>query len=780
MQSHAIQTGPEGVLDGLSDAQRSAASYMEGPLIIVAGPGSGKTRVMSHRMAYILANGVPPWRALGVTFTNKAAGELSARCDSLVSRFAPHVERAQVSTFHSWGARFLRRHGDLIGLRPEFSIYDREDQVQLMKRLISDVESDLGVNAVLGEISRAKNDDVDPDRYASLSTDRRYEALADIYALYQGALKSANAVDFDDLLMAPYRILASNSELRVALQGRYLHLMVDEFQDTNALQFKLVRMLGEMHQNVCVVGDPDQSIYSWRNARPENMESFRKAFRGARVFELNESYRSTKKIIAAADGVIGHNDRNFERTLFTRNAAGSDIRVVAADTPDHEANLVLDRYQELGKSDPMSEAAVLYRTNAQSRVIETECNKRGVPYRLIGGIRFYDRREIKDALALLKIVVNPTDEVSFRRIVNVPPRGIGAVTLNKLEEYALNQRMSMLEAALSTLDPVASQSIGIRGRTLSRVAEFARFVTQMVRSSETLEPAELLDFALRASGYLQSLDKDPTTQLERRQNLDELMTVAMGYGTENGASSPRQGLSEFLEHAALFANVDNLTATDGVERALSLITLHQAKGLEFDTVFIVGVSEGLLPHQMALEASFAGRDDGGQQGIMEERRLMYVGMTRAKRELQISYARTSLWGNVYRRSRFVGEIDDDLLDEVSERESWHGLDYGIGSPVIGRVAAPSRDASNGVGSFGLGRSRRTANAPRDDANRADSANPIPSEWDFQAGEKVMHESFGKGVVLNARRTGGDVMLNVAFLDSGVKQLMASMAKLERV
>ena len=773
MQSHATQIRAEGVLDGLSDVQRSAACYMEGPLIIVAGPGSGKTRVMSHRMAYILANGVPPYRALGVTFTNKAAGELSARCDALVSRFAPGVERAQVNTFHSWGARFLRRHGELIGLRPEFSIYDRDDQVQLMKRLISDADSDLGVNAVLSKISSAKNDDIDPDRYASLSTDPLDEAVADIYALYQGALKSGNAVDFDDLLMVPYRILQSNAGVRERLQGRYLHLMVDEFQDTNTLRFELVKLLGARHQNVCVVGDPDQSIYSWRNARPENMESFRKAFHGARIFELNESYRSTKKIIAAADAVIGHNKRNFERTLFTNNASGSDIRVVAADDPEHEAGLVLDRFQELSKSDAQADAAVLYRTNAQSRVIETECNKRGIPYRLIGGIRFYDRREVKDALALLKIVVNPTDEVSFRRIVNVPPRGIGAVTVNKLEQYALNQRVTMLQAALSTLDPVSSQSLGIRGRTLSRVSEFARFVQQMVRSAETLEPAELLEFALRASGYLQALDKDPTTQLERKQNLDELMTVAMGYGTANGASSPRQGLSEFLEHAALFSNVDDL---DDGERALSLITLHQAKGLEFDTVFIVGVSEGLLPHQMALEDSFARHGDN--QGVMEERRLMYVGMTRAKGELQISYPRLSSWGNIARRSRFIDEIDEELIEEDA-RDSFGGFNDGIGAPFEERAIAPPRNVSNGTSRNGVGRSRRAAGAPGVGASSAARVITVPSEWDFHAGEKVTHPTFGKGVVVNARQTGGDVMLNVAFVKVGVKQLMASMANLER-
>lgn len=774
MQSHATQIRAEGVLDGLSVVQRSAASYMEGPLIIVAGPGSGKTRVMSHRMAYILASGVPPYRALGVTFTNKAAGELSARCDALVSRFAPGVERAQVNTFHSWGARFLRRNGELLGLRPEFSIYDRDDQVQLMKRLISDSESDLGVNAVLSKISSAKNDNIDPDQFASYSTDPLDEEVADLYALYQGALKSGNAVDFDDLLMVPYRILVSNPGVRESAQGRYLHLMVDEFQDTNTLQFELVKLLGARHQNVCVVGDPDQSIYSWRNARPENMDSFRKAFRGARVFELNESYRSTKKIIAAADAVIGHNKRNFERTLFTNNVSGSDIRVLAADDPEHEANLVLDRYLDLARIDSKADAAVLYRTNAQSRVIETECNKRGIPYRLIGGIRFYDRREIKDALALLKIVVNPTDEVSFRRIVNVPPRGIGAVTINKLEHYALNQRVTMLQAALAALDPVASQSLGVNGRTLSRVAEFARFVNQMIQSAETLEPAELLEFAIRGSGYRNALDKDPTTQLERRQNLDELMTVAMGYGTASGASSPRQGLSEFLQHAALFANVDDLA--DG-ERALSLITLHQAKGLEFDTVFIVGASEGLLPHQMALEDSFARQGDS--QGVMEERRLMYVGMTRAKGELQISYARTTSWGNIGRRSRFIDEIDEELIEE-DEQDSFGGFSDSFVNPFEQRAAEPARSVSNGAGRLGVAQGQRATRGPGAAGGSSARVIAIPREWDFHAGEKVTHPTFGKGVVVNAKHVGSDVMVNVAFVDTGVKQLMASMAKLERV
>ena len=761
MLSSSTVSAADEVLEGLSEVQREAASYLDGPLVIVAGPGSGKTRVMSHRMAYLIATGVQPWRALGVTFTNKAAGELAGRCESLVSRFAPGAERAHVSTFHSWGARFLRRHCDLAELRPEFSIYDRADQTQLMKRLLSDMESDLGVNGVLAEISRAKNDNTDADTYASLSTDRRHEMNAEVYSLYQSALVEANAVDFDDLLMLPFRILAGNDDVRDYWQERYLHLMVDEFQDTNSLQFDLVTLLGARHGNVCIVGDPDQSIYSWRNARPENMHAFRQRFKGARVFELNESYRSTKKIIAVADTLISHNNRNFERTLFTNNDAGADIRVVGANSPEQEAQLVVDRYEQLSGVSPSFDGAVLYRTNAQSRVIEDECIQRGIPYRLIGGLRFYDRREVKDALAMLKVVVNPTDEVSFRRIVNVPPRGIGAVTLRKLEYYALNQRVTLMDATLASTDPVLAQSMGIAGKTLGRVADFGRFVRLLMQNSERMEVAELLEFALKGSGYLQWLGKDPSTQLERRQNLDELITVARKFGTTSSQTDPSQALNEFLEHSALFANVDSLD--DESEDALSLITLHQAKGLEFDTVFIVGVSEGLLPHQMAMEQSAMGLGDGEE--LMEERRLMYVGMTRARRELHLSYAMSSSRGFPGMRSRFLDEIEGPYVEEAG----WRGSVRHIGN---GSLRSSGRVVSG--------------HAPRVDFDNSRAGlsdeESVSAALDYDAGDRVVHPTYGRGVVINSRKSGGDVVVNVAFMDSaaGVKQLMASMAKLERV
>lgn len=819
----------EQVLEGLSDAQRAAASYTDGPLIIVAGPGSGKTRVMSHRMAYIIASGVPPWRALGVTFTNKAAGELLSRCERLAAQFMPGSERPHVSTFHSWGARFLRQHAELVGLRSEFTIYDRDDQLQLMKRIISDTQYDHAASAIINEIGRAKNDNVDPDLYASQSADRYHEQQADLYALYQQALSRANAVDFDDLLMLPCRALGEHREIRERLQQRYLHLMVDEFQDTNALQFELVKLLGAVHQNVCVVGDPDQSIYSWRNARPENMNTFRTTFEGAKVFELNESYRSTQNIISAADSLIGHNDRHFARTLFTNNAEGSKIRVVAASSPEHEATLVLNRYRDLAAADATCDAAVLYRTNAQSRVMETECNLRGMPYRLIGGTRFYERREIKDALALLKIVVNPTDEVSLRRIVNVPPRGIGSVTLQKLEEYALNNRMPLMEAVLDTNDPLKTGATGLRGRALRAVASFAGFVGQLIANSANLSTYELLEFALRGSGYLEWLNKEPETALERKQNLDELQSVAHQYGgggsrrTDASAQDHADALQQFLEHTALFTNLDRDDFADtSAERPISLITLHQAKGLEFDAVFIIGANESLLPHQLALENN-AGRngqrseteEDGRRTGgggtesagrrgfdmraLMEERRLMYVGMTRAKTHLQISHSDYSTWGASLRRSRFISEIAPQYVDVHGDRgvtssagRGYSGYGYGERERNSGSVG--SRANGGPVGTTYRPRpSSRPAAPPRTTRGRERTATDDRAGWfdsdsdgapptRFQPGDRVTHPHFGDGVVINCRESAGDMVLNVAFADkqAGVKQLVASMANLTHV
>ena len=790
-------TNPEAVLEGLSEAQRAAASYIEGPLIIVAGPGSGKTRVMSHRMAYILATGVAPWRALGVTFTNKAAAELRQRCDLLASRFVPNAAETNVSTFHSFGARFLRIHHDAVGLGRDFTIYDRDDQERMLKLILDDMDAEAKVNEVLADIGRAKNNNQLPDEFASIGTGYRHELHADIYQQYEAILQRSNGVDFDDLLLKPYRILAQDAHIRSTMQNRFEHIMVDEFQDTNALQFELVRILGDGYRNICVVGDPDQSIYSWRNARPENMDMLAEVLPGCKVFELSESYRSTKTIISAAAGLIAHNDRKIERVLFTNNEEGEPVEIGVTEHPEHEASVILDIVEkqvrssgtdddEGGSRGPgnLDDIAVLYRTNAQSRAIETECSRRGVQYRLIGGVRFYERREIKDALALLRIVVNPSDETSLRRIINVPPRGIGPATLRKIEEYSLINNVSLLDAVLLASDHDQAHLLGLGRAAMNKARSFAEFVRTMVANSETLFPRDLLDYALKASGYIDWVKKDEATRGERLENLGELTSLAESYSETDDGNDPRQALSDLLEHTSLFANVDTLDEGVGTDEAhlgtaseavgaLTLITLHQAKGLEFDTVFIAGLNEGLLPHAMALNVQ---SQDDYEAACGEERRLMYVGMTRAKRKLHVMWSLFTS-SSFYRRqnvpSQFLKEIPEEYVKEIEYAR------------VPGRTAPPPVAFSS---SFGVAvernpldglRTRREARERREKFTEV-GIEALPVDLQFKAGQRVEHSAFGTGVVVNSRPVKDDVRVTVAFSQEGVKTLMASMAGLEKI
>ena len=788
-----LTTNPDAVLEGLSDAQRAAASYIDGPLIIVAGPGSGKTRVMSHRMAYILATGVAPWRALGVTFTNKAAAELRQRCDALASRFVPNATETNVSTFHSFGARFLRIHHDAAGLGRDFTIYDRDDQERMLKLILADMDVEAKVGEVLADIGKAKNNNMLADEFAGTGVGHRHELHAEIYANYQAALQRGNGVDFDDLLLKPYRVLMSDPDIRNQMQDRYQHIMVDEFQDTNALQFELVRVLGDVHRNICVVGDPDQSIYSWRNARPENMERLAEVLDACKVFELSESYRSTKTIIAAASGLIAHNKRAIERVLFTNNEEGEPVEIGVTEHPEHEASVILDvverRVRPKTGGDGPKEAqlrgdldrfAVLYRTNAQSRAIETECSRRGVQYRLIGGVRFYERREIKDALALLRIIVNPSDETSLRRIINVPPRGIGPATLRKLEEYSVFNNVSLLDTMLLASDPSASHQLGLGRAALGKVRSFAEFVAMLISNSEKHYPSDLLDYALKGSGYRDWVNKDEETRLERNENLKELELLAENYSSSDDGIEPRQALSDLLEHTSLFANVDSMDEGVGADEtnvavpsettgAITLITLHQAKGLEFDTVFIAGANEGVLPHAMALNVQ---SQDDYEAACGEERRLMYVGMTRAKRNLHVTWSLFTS-SSLYRRqnvpSQFLKEIPEENVKEVEYAR------------VPGRSAPPPIAFSSSSG-IAVDRPRFSSVRRREQREKftEQGIEDLPVEMQLKAGQRVKHSQFGTGVVVNSRPVNGDLRVTVAFSEEGVKMLMASMAGLEKV
>ena len=781
-------TSPDAVLEGLSEAQRAAASYIDGPLVIVAGPGSGKTRVMSHRMAYILATGVPAWRALGVTFTNKAAAELRQRCDALASRFVADASETNVSTFHSFGARFLRIHHDAAGLSRDFTIFDRDDQERMLKLLIEDMDVEAKVGEVLADIGKAKNNNQTPDEFASIGTGFRHELHAEIYQQYEANLLRSSGVDFDDLLLKPYRILVADEHIRTQMQNRYQHIMVDEFQDTNALQFELVRVLGDVHRNICVVGDPDQSIYSWRNARPENIDRLAEVLPDCKIFELSESYRSTKTIIAAASGLIAHNKRSLERVLFTNNDEGEEIEIGVTEHPEHEASVILDTAEKHaragtkndGRLGNLDDVAVLYRTNAQSRAIETECSRRGIQYRLIGGVRFYERREIKDTLALLRIVVNPADETSLRRIINVPPRGIGPATLDKIEYYSLNNRVSMLDAVLMASDPSASQGLGLGRAALGKVRSFADFVKTLMTNAEKVYPRDLLDYAVKGSGYIDWIKKDEATRAERLENLNELMTVAEQYSSAEDSTDPRQALSDFLEHTSLFANVDNMDEGVGVDAptngsppasngAITLITLHQAKGLEFDTVFIAGVNQGLLPHAMAISVQ---SQDEYEAACGEERRLMYVGMTRAKRKLHVTWTQYTS-DSLYRRenvpSQFLKEIPDENVKEVE----YYRLTRSVAPPPIAFAS------STGV----VVDRPRTAQKPRRESRvkfTEQGIDDLPAELQLKAGQRVSHSVFGTGVVVNSRPVKDDVRVTVAFSKEGIKTLLAGMAGLEKI
>lgn len=785
--STATSQKAEAVLEGLSEAQRQAASYLDGPLIIVAGPGSGKTRVMSHRMAYILATGVPPWRTMGVTFTNKAAAELRERCNILASRFVPNASETNVSTFHSFGARFLRIHHDAAGLSRDFTIYDRDDQERMLKLIISDLDADAKVGEVLSSIEKAKNNNQSPDMFASIDTGYRHELHAEIFGLYEAELQKSNGVDFDDLLLKPYRILVQDDHIRSEMQDRYQHIMVDEFQDTNALQFELIRVLGDTHRNICVVGDPDQSIYSWRNARPENMERLAEVLPGCKIFELSESYRSTKTIIAAASGLIAHNPRMIERVLFTNNEQGEPVEIGVTEHPEHEAAVIMDLVDRRMRSvvskngvGNLDDVAVLYRTNAQSRALETECSRRGVQYRLIGGMRFYERREIKDALALLRIVVNPTDETSLRRIINVPPRGIGPATLRKIEEFSLLKGVTLLDAVLLASDPTESRGLGLGNAALRKVRAFSDFVRTLVLNSEMLYPNDLLEYALKGSGYNDWVQKDEETRAERFQNLEELGMLTEQYSNPDDRIEPRQALSDLLEHTALFANVDTLdegvgTGSDDLNSnvdavgAITLITLHQAKGLEFDTVFIAGVAEGLLPHAIALNVR---TQDEYEAACGEERRLMYVGMTRAKQKLHIMwplYTSSSFHRRPNTPSQFLKEIPEEQVKEVEYTR------------VPGRTPPPPVAFSSSSG-VAVDRDPVVPSRRRREREKFSEigVDDLPEEIRFKAGQRVRHETFGTGVVVNSRPVDGDLRVTVAFSEAGVKIVMASMANLEKI
>ena len=749
----ALTSLTDNLLFGLSDRQRDAVTHTDGPLLIIAGPGSGKTRVMAHRVAYLIGvTGVSPCKILGVTFTNKAARELLERCERLVGLGSNEL---QVRTFHGFCARVLRSDGENVGLQSDFTIYDSDDQARVIRRILEDIDIDpkqFPPRSVLAVISDAKNNLQSPEQLSKRTETYRDEVMSRIYEAYEAALHRANAVDFDDLLSKTYTLLEGHPEILEKYQQRYEYLLVDEFQDTNPLQFQVARLLALKSRNICVVGDPDQSIYSWRHADPSNLTDFQSTFNETKIVTLDQSYRSTQIILEAADSVIGNNDERMEKNLWTENDRGSRITVAEAYNEEEEARLVLQATVELQEKHGIdrNEIAVMYRVNAQSRAFEVTCNREGIPYRLVGGVKFYDRKEVKDILAFLSLIANPAADAALERVINVPARGISAKSLTELRRVALVNNVPILDVILDISrvkggdEEPAAYGCTLATRALNSIATFGDLITRLIEQSMALDTTELIDLAVERTGYGAMLREDKERGEERMENLQELRASAEQFS----GSDERGQLTDFLENVALVSDVDGLQGGDDSEidaDAITLITLHQAKGLEYDAVFLVGLEDGMLPHSRSLE-------DPAQ--LEEERRLLYVGMTRARKRLYMFRAfqrRFHGQSGSQTASRFLLEIPESLV-------------------TIRDIRGHSRVADRIPDPMWTKRAASTP-APRPATRSAD---------EFAPGEKVKHDVFGEGVVVSSSGSGSDTQVTVAFVGEGVKRLMLSFAPIERI
>ena len=783
------------LLNSLNAAQIEAVQLTDGPALVSAGPGSGKTRVLTHRVAYLITVcGIPAYNIMAVTFTNKAAKEMKRRLEELIG---PESQSLTIGTFHAICARILRREAHHLGMKSSFVIYDTSDQLAVVKQALKDLDLDAKLyppRAVLHTISRAKDELIGPEEYNPPTY--WHEAAARIYKRYQELLEANDALDFDDLLVKVVLLLRDNQEVRAKYQRRYVHVLVDEFQDTNTAQYALVRLFSGGYQNLFVVGDPDQSIYGWRGANIGNIQSFHRDFPDAQLVLLEQNYRSTQDILDAAHHVISRNPGRQDKRLWTENEQRCPLVVTELYDESEEAEFVLGEIKRLvsrGQS-RLGSCAVMYRTNAQSRVIEDAFVRQHVPYRLVGATRFYARKEIKDVLAYLRLVHNPDDNVSLLRVINVPPRRIGAKTLGRLESWAAKMDASVATAVrlLATITQEGAGSEGLVSEMARRIdlpafnrdfsamprkalLAFKRLLDDLLEAKDSYDLLELLDLLLERTGYADYVRDGTEEGEERWSNIMELRSVAQEYvGVE-----AEEALTTLLEEIALVSDVDNL---DEEKDAVTLMTLHAAKGLEFHSVFMVGMEEGLLPHSRSLEEP---------EGMEEERRLCYVGITRAKERLYMTHAfRRTLYGNqsVSEASRFLRDIPDELVQGRATSEA----------KSLPRSVRPGRSRSiTRTGRDLLGRSksaqpqvspaapRRVGMAPareRDTslAARRERAAARVAQAQYKAGDPVHHAQFGDGVVVDSRMSGGDEIVTIAFDGRGVKRLAASFANLKKI
>ena len=735
------------IYDTLNNEQREAVFCTEGPLLMLAGAGSGKTRSLTHRIAYLIEEkGVAPWNILAITFTNKAAQEMRDRVDALVGYGSEDI---WISTFHATCSRILRRHIDLLGYDRNFTIYDASDQKSLMKEVLKEMKIDtkqFPERSVMSEISSAKNEYKSPLDYRNeYGSNFRNQRIADIYEHYQKRLKENNALDFDDLLVKMVDLFQTNPDVLEHYQDRFQYIMVDEYQDTNTVQFLLVSLLAKKYRNLCVVGDDDQSIYKFRGANIYNILNFEKVFPDAQVIRLEQNYRSTQNILNAANGVIANNKGRKEKKLWTENQKGELVHFKQYDTEYDEADGVVSRINFLAmRGVQYKDMAILYRTNAQSRIFEEKLKQKNIPYAIVRGISFYDRKEIKDLMSYLKVVDSGMDDLSVKRIINVPKRGIGQTTINRLQEFAILNQMSFLDAVFN------ADEIPEVARALAKLHKFADMIEEFREYASEHEISELLEHILDVTQYRAELEAEGTDEsISRLEDIEELFNDIAYYEEEEENPNLRDFLAE-KDMYTLNAGIDNL---EDENNKVLLMTLHNAKGLEFNNVFLGGMEEGVFP-------GFGAMMSGDESEIEEERRLCYVGITRAKERLFLSAAkRRMLRGQTQynRRSRFIDEIPGQYLDteqRVSEQR------------VVKNTERPAKYQ------YGA-----KAGKPY---NLSDFKVKPVGELDYQVGDRVKHIKFGVGTVQEITKGGRDFEVAVEFDRVGRKKMFASFAKLKKV
>ena len=771
------------VLKGLNDKQYEAVINTEGPCLVIAGAGSGKTKVLTHKIAYLIQEkNVAPWNILAITFTNKAANEMKERVANLVGEQAKDL---WMGTFHSICVKILRSHIEKIGYESSFIIFDTSDQRTLIKRCIKELNLDDKIftdRSVQSEISNAKNEMLEPDQYIARNKgDFRKEKIAEVYSMYQKSLKENNAIDFDDIINFTIKILNENPEIEDYYANKFQYVLVDEYQDTNKAQFTLVKLFAKNNGNITVVGDNDQGIYSFRGADISNILNFEKDFKGTKIIKLEQNYRCTGNILKIANSVIKNNETKYDKKLWTENEKGNLPKIYSASDEYDEGSYIVEQIEHLRRQEEYkySDFAVLYRMNTQSRAIEDILSREGIPYKVVGGLKFFERKEIKDIISYLRLIQNPMDNLSLTRVINEPKRGIGRTSLDKIQDLAAENETSMYEIIKN------SDQYGLN-RVFMNSREFVNTIEELRNKKDDMLISELVKLTLKKTGYTKALEEEKTIEAENRiENLDEFLTVAMEFEKEEADNS----LQNFLEGMTLSSDIDNV---DENEESVTLMTLHSAKGLEFPVVFLVGMEEGIFPGYKSI---------GEPTALEEERRLCYVGITRAKQNLFLtcSKKRTMFGSTSYNAvSRFVKEIPEELLDGAEEAfgenneasrsntfgsyENKHGFgdsgfswSYGnkaVASTIKSSIKSGLATSTSKVASFG-----RTAESFLNGlANK--SSNKKIDLTQYEAGVKVYHKKFGEGIITKTEPEGDDLKVDIDFDKYGHKRLMAKFSNLE--